>query len=83
LHPQIPGFQNVSWPNIVLSKQTTHQWRAYLYSFQMKSQFQNIYPCDWFCGPRPHVIYKSGTYTLNMSIVYAHILLLSHSALQK
>ncbi len=44
----------VSRPNIVLSEQTLHQWKAYLFSFQImyKSQFQKIDPYDWFCGLR-------------------------------
>jgi len=40
---------------IFLSSQT-HQWKAYLFSFQMmfESQFQTFDPCDWVCGPGSH-----------------------------
>ncbi len=59
MHPQIPDFQIVvSRPNIALSQQTIHQWKAYLFSIQImyKSQFQNIDPYDWFCGPGSHML---------------------------
>ncbi len=56
LHPQIPDFQiAVSQPNIV---QTIHQWKYYLFSFQMMytSQILIIDPYDWFCVPGSHLI---------------------------
>ncbi len=42
LHAQIPDFQ-------ILSKQSIHQWKYDLFSFQMihKSQFRKIYPYYW------------------------------------
>ncbi len=62
MHPQIPDFQIVlSQPNVViLSLQTIHQWKAYLFSFQMMytSQLKKIYPYDWFCGPGSHFTYE-------------------------
>jgi len=54
LQPKTRYVQIVVYlPNIVLSKQTIHQWKAYLFSFWMiyKSQFQEMYPHEWFCGP--------------------------------
>ncbi len=43
-HPQITDFQIiVSRPNIVLSKQTIHQWIADVL-LMYTSQFQKVYP---------------------------------------
>jgi len=35
-----PPDSRFSLPNIVLSKQTIHRWKAYLFSFQMKCTSQ-------------------------------------------
>ncbi len=47
----IRRFQIVKYcPNI-------HQWKDYLFSFQMMntSQFRNIDPYDWFCAPASRI----------------------------
>ncbi len=66
MNPQIPDFQIVvSQTNIVLSKQTIHQWKAYLFSSHMmyKSQFKKIDPYDWFCGPGSHLVEEGDVLT--------------------
>ncbi len=51
LHPKIPGFQIVvSRPNSVLSQQTIHQWKAYLFNFQMMHISFFIFIIDLMTG---------------------------------
>ncbi len=37
-----------------------YQWKAYLFSFQImyKTQFKQIDPHDWFCGPGSHIYFN-------------------------
>ncbi len=67
LHPQILDFQIVVYlPNIVLSQQIIHQWKACLFSFQMMkiSQFQKVDLYDWFCGLGSHMICRSMSHSV-------------------
>ncbi len=42
-------------------KKIIHQWKAYLFSFEMtyKSKFHKMYLYDWFCGPRSQIRFYS------------------------